>query len=71
MRRKIYLKRVRNLPCYFCSEGQDPSYKLIDLLQQFLTPRRKIIPRRGTGLCAKHQRRLALAVKRARNIALL
>jgi len=46
-------------------------YKDVDLLQRFVSDRGKIRPRRQTGTCAKHQRRLAIAVKRARHIALL
>jgi small subunit ribosomal protein S18 len=43
----------------------------VDLLRGFLTDRAKIRPRRQTGTCAKHQRQLAMAIKRARHLALL
>jgi small subunit ribosomal protein S18 len=43
----------------------------VNQLQQYVTDRGKILPRRATGLCAKHQRQLAVAVKRARHVALL
>jgi small subunit ribosomal protein S18 len=46
-------------------------YKNIDGLRRFMDGHGKIIPRRKTGTCAKHQRRLALAIKRARHLALL
>jgi len=46
-------------------------YKKADLLQPFIQERGKILPRRMTGTCARHQRWLAEAIKRARNIALL
>ena len=46
-------------------------YKNPDLLVRFITDRGKILPRRITGTCAKHQRHLARAIKRARTIALL
>jgi small subunit ribosomal protein S18 len=46
-------------------------YKAANQLRSYLTDRGKIMPRRGTGLCAKHQRQLALAIKRARHLALL
>jgi len=46
-------------------------YKQTDLLRQFLTDRGKIRPRRQTGTCAKHQRQLSVAIKRARHLALL
>jgi len=46
-------------------------YKQADVLRRFLTERGKIRPRRQTGTCATHQRQLALAIKRARHLALL
>jgi small subunit ribosomal protein S18 len=56
----------------FCVEKDTRiNYKDVDMLRQFITDRGKIRPRRQTGLCAKHQRRVAAAVKRARHIALL
>ena len=58
--------------CEFCVAKVDTiDYKRIDVLEKSLTERGKIKGRRKTGTCAKHQRRLAVAVKRARFIALL
>ena len=57
--------------CRFCAEKREPDYKDPEYLRQFLTDRFKIIPRRITGTCAYHQRRLTKAVKRARILALL
>lgn len=58
--------------CVFCSEGvKQIDYKQTDTLRRFLTERGQIRPRRKTSLCTKHQRRLAVAVKRARFMALL
>ncbi|NLI56327.1 30S ribosomal protein S18 [bacterium] len=58
--------------CYFCKNKIDNiDYKDPELLRKFITPRGKIVPRRNTGVCAKHQRRLSLAIKRAREMALL
>jgi len=55
-----------------CAEKmKSVDYKDISLLEQFITDRGKIVPRRISGACAKHQRQIALAIKRARNIALL
>ena len=63
---------VKHKVCRFCA---DPSlkidYKEPKSLAVFTSERGKIIPRRISGNCAKHQRMLALAIKRARNIALL
>lgn len=62
----------RRRVCYFCTENQNNiDYKQVDLLRRYVSERGKIRPRRQTSLCAKHQRRLAVAIKRARHIALL
>jgi small subunit ribosomal protein S18 len=57
--------------CTFCVDDVKIDYKQYDMLRRFLTDRGKIRPRRQTGTCAKHQRALARAVKRARHLALL
>ncbi len=58
--------------CRFCSEKAEfIDYKDVKILRSYLTERGKILPRRMTGVCAKHQRTLDEAIKRARNIALL
>jgi small subunit ribosomal protein S18 len=57
--------------CTFCVDDVKIDYKSYDMLRRFLTDRGKIRPRRQTGTCAKHQRALARAVKRARHLALL
>ena len=60
----------RKKVCKFCVEKiDDINYKEVRLLQQFVAERGKIVPRRLTGLCTPHQRRLTAAIKRARNIA--
>lgn len=68
MKRRMKRRKI----CPFCS-GKD---KVIDfkdpkLMKSFTTERGKIIPRRISGVCAKHQRELATAIKRARHIALI
>jgi small subunit ribosomal protein S18 len=58
--------------CQFCTDRSITiDYKNIDLLRRFIQEGGKIRPRRQTGTCAKHQREVAKAVKRARHIALL
>jgi len=58
--------------CRFCSEKTEfIDYKDIRILKYYLTDKGKILPRRMTGACARHQRSLTEAIKRARNIALL
>ena len=62
----------RKKVCKFCVEKMDLiDYKRADILSQFVQERGKILPRRMTGVCARHQRWLGVAIKRARNIALL
>jgi small subunit ribosomal protein S18 len=62
----------RRKVCQFCADKIDmPDYKDIRRLQRFISERGKILPRRRTGTCAKHQRSLAVAIKRARHMALL
>ncbi len=57
--------------CRFCTEPIEMDYKNVDLLSRFITDRKKIVPRRNSGLCAYHQRQLATTIKRARFMALL
>ncbi|WP_434756791.1 30S ribosomal protein S18 [Borrelia puertoricensis] len=57
--------------CRFCDMDRVPDYKEFDFLKKFITEQGKILPRRITGTSAKHQRRLALEVKKARYMALL
>ncbi|MCH7859348.1 MAG: 30S ribosomal protein S18 [Candidatus Marinimicrobia bacterium] len=58
--------------CSFCVEhATHVDYKNVDLLHRYLSERARIDPRRKTGTCARHQRMLATALKRARHLALL
>ena len=58
--------------CKFCADtSMHIDHKNPDLLKQFITERYKILPSRVTGTCAKHQRAVTTAIKRARNLALL
>ncbi len=62
----------RKKVCKFCTEKIDSvPYRDVRLLQGFIAERGKIVPRRLTGVCTTHQRRLTRAIKQARNIALL
>ncbi|MDE0186079.1 MAG: 30S ribosomal protein S18 [Candidatus Poribacteria bacterium] len=63
---------VRRKRCRLCAEKlKFIDYKNVTLLRNFITERGKIIPRRVVGNCAKHQRQVNRAIKRARNIALV
>jgi small subunit ribosomal protein S18 len=62
----------RRKVCRFCAEHQhEIDYKDLKVLRNFVTERGKIVPRRISGNCAKHQRQLTLAIKRARYMALM
>jgi small subunit ribosomal protein S18 len=62
----------RKKVCKFCVEKIDAiNYKDVRLLSQFVAEKGKIVPRRLTGVCTPHQRRVSAAIKQARNIALL
>lgn len=57
--------------CAFCEDKKPIDYKDVNRLKKFVTEKGKIIPSRQTGTCARHQRELTVAIKRARNMALL
>jgi len=68
--KKQYFRRKK--VCRFCVERiDDINYKDVKMLHAFVAERGKIVPRRISGVCAPHQRRLCDAIKKARNIALL
>ena len=71
MRRDRGRKPRRKVCSFFVDKVQDIDYKEVGKLHKFLTERGKILPRRISGTCAKHQRQLTIAIKRARNVALL
>ncbi|MBQ7630727.1 MAG: 30S ribosomal protein S18 [Selenomonadaceae bacterium] len=65
-------RRPRRKVCAFCVDKvENIDYKDAAKLRRFITERGKILPRRISGNCAKHQRQVTVAIKRARNIALL
>jgi len=65
-------KKVRKKVCALCANKDlILDYKNADQLKKFINEKGKILPRRATGACAKHQRDITLAVKRARHIAVL
>ena len=64
--------RKRKKVCQFCAEKiEHIDYKDTARLRKYISERSKILPRRITGTCAKHQRQVTIAVKRARQVALL
>ena len=65
-------RRIKKKVCMFCADkALVIDYKDADKLRKFVSEKGKILPRRVTGLCAKHQREMTTAIKRARHIALL
>ena len=66
------MRRPRKKVCIFCvDKAESIDYKDVPKLKKYITERGKILPRRISGTCAKHQRQLTEAIKRSRNIALL
>lgn len=66
------IRRVRKKVCSFCVEKVEYiDYKDVEKLKKYVSERAKIIPRRMTGICAKHQRKFTTAIKRARHLALM
>ena len=64
--------RRRKKVCVFCSDkNQVIDYKDVARLRKYISERAKILPRRISGTCAKHQRQLTIAIKRSRHVALL
>ena len=70
MRRKGAIRRRKKV-CVFCGKDNAIDYKDTAKLKRYVSERGKILPRRITGNCAKHQRALTVAIKRARHIALM
>ena len=65
-------RRMKKKVCMYCADKNLViDYKEVDKIKKFVSEKGKILPRRITGLCAKHQREITVAVKRARHIALL
>ncbi|MCQ2521769.1 MAG: 30S ribosomal protein S18 [Lachnospiraceae bacterium] len=63
--------RRRKKVCVFCGKDSEISYKDSAKLKKYVSERGKILPRRVTGCCAKHQRALTEAIKRARHVAIM
>ena len=69
---KTMPRRQKRKPCQFCVDKVESiDYKDVAKLRKYMTERAKILPKRASGTCAKHQRMLTEAIKRARQIALL
>ena len=71
MRRRPSGMRRRRKVCVFCGKDSEINYKDTAKLKKYVSERGKILPRRITGNCAKRQRALTVAIKRARHVALM
>lgn len=71
MRKRPTGLRRRKKVCVFCGKDSEIDYKDVAKLKRYISERGKILPRRITGNCAKHQRALTVAIKRARHISLM
>ena len=68
----VRIRKPKRKVCVYCADKNlEIDYKQADKLKKYISEKGKILPRRVTGLCAKHQRELTIAIKRARHIALL
>lgn len=70
--KKKLKKPSKKKVCLFCQNKEEKiDYKDVNKIKKYITEKGKILPRRQTGVCARHQRELSLAIKRARVMALL
>lgn len=70
-RRKIIKVRPISINCVFCETKKDPDYKAYEILSKYVSERGRIADRERSGNCAKHQRRMTTAIKRARHLGLI
>lgn len=72
-KKRRYKKRVfvSDKPCLYCEKKASPSWRDYEILMTFLSPRSRILSSQMTGLCSKHQRKVATAIKQARHLALM
>lgn len=67
----MFIRKHKKRPCMFCMTHKDPNYLDIETIDGFISESKRILPRRVTGACSKHQRGVTKAIKRARFLALL
>jgi len=74
-KRKVIQRKPRQMDikkeCYFCKESKNPDFLEYEVLKRFISERGKIYSRARSGLCSKHQRKLTVAIKRARLLSFL
>ncbi|MBL7036305.1 30S ribosomal protein S18 [Candidatus Microgenomates bacterium] len=70
-RRKIIKVRPISVNCAFCETKTDPDYKAYEFLSKYVSERGRVADRERSGNCAKHQRKMTTAIKRARHLGLI
>jgi small subunit ribosomal protein S18 len=70
-RRRIIKEEAVPVNCPFCKAKTSPDYKDVETLTKYMSDRAKVLGKARTGICAKHQRRISVAIKRARHLSLL
>ena len=70
-RRRIIKEEIVPVNCPFCKSKTSPDYKDVETLSKYVSDRAKVLGKARTGICAKHQRRISVAIKRARHLGLL
>lgn len=70
-KRRVFKEEIVPLNCPFCKSKTVPDYKDVDTLSKYMSDRAKVLGKSRTGVCSKHQRRISVAVKRARHLGLL
>ncbi|OGH56719.1 MAG: 30S ribosomal protein S18 [Candidatus Lindowbacteria bacterium RIFCSPLOWO2_12_FULL_62_27] len=67
----VFLRKRKKRQCVYCMTQKDPYYLDLESIEGFVSDSKRILPRRVTGTCAKHQRGLTKAIKRARYLAFI
>lgn len=70
-RRNKFTEAPVPVDCIFCNSNKEPDYKKYDELKVYISDRAKIVGKKRSGICSKHQRRLTIQIKRARHLGLL
>lgn len=71
IQKKRFQKPLATGPCFFCESKKTPSYKEYKDLKKFISERARVIPRKYSALCSRHQRIVSLNIKRAQHLGLL
>ncbi|MDD3998535.1 MAG: 30S ribosomal protein S18 [Candidatus Shapirobacteria bacterium] len=70
-RNRLTRLKGRGKDCFFCKSKKDPNWRDFEKLREYLTPRCRIMSAQASGVCMKHQRKLSVVIKEARELGLL